>query len=88
MHPASTADQDRRKLRSPYFLTITCRVAHALANPVRALAGGIGLFLLGMWLMTDGLRLAAGAALRDVLAHSTRTPRHALASGTMLTMVH
>ena len=50
-------------------------------------AACIGLFLLGMWLMTDGLRLAAGAAPRDVLAHSTRTPRHALASGIMLTMV-
>ena len=58
-----------------------------IANPIGALAGGIGLFLLGMWLMTDGLRLAAGAALRDVLAHSTRTPRHALASGIMLTAV-
>ena len=58
-----------------------------IANQVGALAGGIGLFLLGMWLMTDGLRLAAGAALRDVLAHSTRTPRHARASAIMLTMV-
>lgn len=38
-----------------------------------ALIGGIGLFLLGMWLMTEGLRLAAGAALREVLASSTRT---------------
>ena len=35
-----------------------------------ALIGGIGLFLLGMWLMTEGLRLAAGAALREVLARS------------------
>lgn len=34
-----------------------------IANPLGALVGGIGLFLLGMWLMTDGLRLAAGAAL-------------------------
>ena len=27
------------------------------------LAGGVGLFLLGMGLMTDGLKLAAGPAL-------------------------
>lgn len=27
------------------------------------LAGGVGLFLLGMWLMTDGLKPAAGPAL-------------------------
>ncbi len=52
-----------------------------------ALLGGIGLFLLGMWLMTEGLRLAAGAALRDVLAHSTRTRWRALLSGMALTAV-
>lgn len=50
-----------------------------------ALIGGIGLFLLGMWLMTEGLRLAAGAALREVLASSTRTRWRALGSGFMLT---
>lgn len=52
-----------------------------------ALLGGIGLFLLGMWLMTEGLRLAAGAALREVLARSTRTRWRALASGILLTAV-
>jgi phosphate:Na+ symporter len=52
-----------------------------------ALIGGIGLFLLGMWLMTEGLRLAAGAALREVLASSTRTRWRALGSGILLTAV-
>lgn len=50
-----------------------------------ALAGGIGLFLLGMWLMTDGLRLAAGSAMRGILARSTATRWRALASGFGLT---
>lgn len=45
------------------------------------LAGGIGLFLLGMGLMTDGLRQAAGSALKDILTRSTRTRTRALASG-------
>lgn len=45
------------------------------------LAGGVGLFLLGMGLMTDGLRQAAGTALKDILARSTRTRARALASG-------
>lgn len=45
------------------------------------LAGGIGLFLLGMGLMTDGLRQAAGTALKDILTRSTRTRARALASG-------
>jgi hypothetical protein len=34
------------------------------------------LFLLGMWLMTEGLRLAAGTAMREVLAHSTHAAHH------------
>jgi len=49
------------------------------------LAGGIGLFLLGMGLMTDGLKLAAGPSLERILAHSTRTPWRGLASGVLVT---
>ena len=45
------------------------------------LLGGIGLFLLGMGLMTDGLKLAAGPALERILAHSTKTRLRGLASG-------
>lgn len=37
-------------------------------------AGGVGLFLLGMQLMTEGLRALAGAGLRRRLADFTRTP--------------
>jgi len=49
------------------------------------LFGGIGLFLLGMRLMTDGLRLAAGQALREILARSTRTRLRGIASGFLVT---
>ena len=49
------------------------------------LAGGIGLFLLGMWLMTDGLKLAAGPALERILARSTGTRLRGLASGVLIT---
>lgn len=47
--------------------------------------GGIGLFLLGMWLMTDGLKFAAGNTLRHLLAHSTQTPVRGLLTGIGLT---
>jgi phosphate:Na+ symporter len=50
------------------------------------LAGGVGLFLLGMGLMTDGLRLAAGPALERILAKSTRTRLRGLASGALVTV--
>lgn len=49
------------------------------------LLGGVGLFLLGMSLMTDGLKVAAGPALEQILARSTRTRLHGLASGVLIT---
>lgn len=48
------------------------------------LAGGLGLFLLGVSMITDGLKLAAGAALRDILGRSTRTTWTGIRSGFML----
>jgi phosphate:Na+ symporter len=48
-------------------------------------AGGIGLFLLGMRLMTDGLKVAAGDALRSILASATRSPQRGIASGLLIT---
>ena len=53
---------------------------------IGGLAGGVGLFLLGMGLMTDGLRLAAGPALERILARSTKTPLRGLASGALVTV--
>lgn len=47
--------------------------------------GGIGLFLLGMRLMTDGLKAAAGNTLRDILIAATQSRRRALASGILIT---
>lgn len=44
--------------------------------------GGIGLFLLGMVLLTEGLKTAAGDAMRRVLSRFTGGPISAVASGT------
>lgn len=49
------------------------------------LLGGVGLFLLGMSMLTDGLKLAAGDGLRTVLHRWTSTPARGLASGALLT---
>ncbi len=49
------------------------------------LAGGLGLFLLGMSMMSEGLKLAAGPALERILQRSTRTRWHALGSGMLVT---
>jgi phosphate:Na+ symporter len=49
--------------------------------------GGVGLFLLGMKLMTDGLKVAAGDALRHILTFATRSRLRGLASGALITGV-
>lgn len=54
-------------------------------DAVATLAGGIGLFLLGMTMMSDGLRLAAGPSLERILRGATRTPWHGLGSGVLVT---
>lgn len=47
--------------------------------------GALGLFLLGMWLMTEGLKLAGGRALEHLLNHWTSSKFRSLASGVLIT---
>ncbi len=51
------------------------------------LIGGIGLFLLGMVLLTDGLKAFAGEALRQALVRFTGTPLKAFGSGALVTVL-
>lgn len=51
------------------------------------LLGGIGLFLLGMLLLTDGLKSLAGGMLRDVLMRVVGGPWSALGAGAAVTAV-
>ena len=51
------------------------------------LIGGIGLFLLGMSMMTDGLRIAAGEALRVILDRWTHTGLRAFIAGFTITAI-
>lgn len=50
-------------------------------------AGGIGLFLLGMLVLTDGLRGLAGNALRRILARMTTSPASGAIAGAVTTAV-
>jgi len=49
--------------------------------------GGLGLFLVGLMILTDGLRKLVGASLRRVLASFTRTPATGALFGTLTTAV-
>ena len=51
------------------------------------LAGGVGLFLLGMWMMTEGLKLSAGPQLEQMLARATRSRARGLAAGVLVTAI-
>jgi phosphate:Na+ symporter len=54
---------------------------------IGVLAGGLGLFLLAVSMITEGLKLAAGHALRDILSKSTRTPGHGILTGISITAI-
>lgn len=51
------------------------------------LLGGIGLFLMGMVLLTDGLKSMAGKTLSRALTRFTGTPYKAFASGALITLL-
>ena len=52
-----------------------------------AVLGGVGLFLLGMTVMTDGLKALAGSALRTVLGKAAATPLSGAFWGAVVTLL-
>jgi len=74
--------RDVGKMLLPLVVTVTR--SHN-ASMLAMIVGGIGLFLLGMMLMTDGLRTLAGDALRSILERFVRGPLSGLAWGTGIT---
>lgn len=59
----------------------------SVVAPLASFLGGLGLFLLGIHMMTDGLKLAAGNALTRILGQWTRTPMRGLLAGALVTSV-
>ncbi|MBO6936368.1 MAG: Na/Pi symporter [Deltaproteobacteria bacterium] len=59
----------------------------AIWTTIGTFVGGIGLFLIGMHQMTEGLKVMAGAALRTGLARSTKTRVRALLAGAGMTAI-
>jgi phosphate:Na+ symporter len=58
---------------------------HPEGSALLTAAGGLGFFLLGLSLMTEGLRSLAGSRLRQGLLHFTRTPWSGALSGAVTT---
>ncbi len=51
------------------------------------LAGGLGLFMLAVSMITEGLKAAAGLSLRNLLARWTRSPAHGVFTGLTITAI-
>lgn len=58
-----------------------------MEREVLSVFGGIGLFLLGMVVLTEGLKGLAGNKLRQVLADFTKTPLRGAAAGAAATAI-
>ena len=52
-----------------------------------SILGGVGLFLLGMAIMTDGLKGLAGSSLRTVLGKAAATPLSGAFWGAVVTLL-
>ena len=72
-----------------YFLLLTFLYGSApdtkMNSGIAEALGGLGVFLLGMVVMTSGLKSLAGNALRNALARFTRSPLSGAISGALAT---
>jgi phosphate:Na+ symporter len=58
-----------------------------MLNMLGSLIGGLGLFMLGMWLMSDGLKQIAGERLNQILKNWTNSRLRGLSAGFLLTAI-
>ncbi|MBE1283746.1 MAG: Na/Pi cotransporter family protein [Rhodobacteraceae bacterium] len=58
-----------------------------MSEEIYLVLGGVGMFLLGMKLMTGALKEAAGSNLRDWLSRFTTTPLRGVATGAVATAI-
>jgi len=54
---------------------------------IGGLLGGVGLFLLAISMITDGLKVSAGAALEQILQNSISTPLRGIIAGLLMTAI-
>lgn len=78
---------DCRKLTGDNFPHVEFWQHWAMIENILIALGGIGLFLLGMMMLTDGLRHLAGGTMRRALAAYTRTPISGAVTGAATTAV-
>ncbi|WP_269140169.1 Na/Pi cotransporter family protein [Pseudothauera nasutitermitis] len=75
----------KNRAQAPHEETPLEATEPSLYTVIAGTFGGIGLFLLGMHLLTDGLKLAAGRALEELLERFTSTRLRGLGAGILIT---
>ncbi|WP_414828254.1 Na/Pi cotransporter family protein [Alteromonas sp. H39] len=58
-----------------------------VAATIAAALGGLGIFILAIGMMTEGLKAAVGPGLRTLLANWTKTPARGVAAGFLMTAI-
>lgn len=71
----------------PIYLTIKARETNWVFILTSGVIGGLGLFLLGMHMLSTGLKKTAGNKLRTILSKVTNNRIVAVGIGTLVTMV-
>ena len=74
-----------QRIDRPYTSIFTFISPTTMLETVFSFAGGLGLFLIGMMLLSEGLVAFAGGSLQRVLLAMTGRPIKAFASGALLT---
>ena len=82
-----------RSTSRPSALGVHVAAVHKHARPggnletLVSIVGGVGLFLLGMAVMTDGLKALAGTALKTVMEKAAATPLLGTFWGAVITLI-
>ncbi len=71
----------------PVYFTVEARKSNWVFILVSGIIGGLGLFLFGMFMLSNGLKKAAGSKMRSILRKVTNSRLVAVGIGTFVTMI-
>lgn len=72
---------------SQVYLTVVAREKSWVLLLVSGMIGGLGLFLFGMYMLSEGLKKAAGSKMRNILNKATNNRFVAVGIGTLITII-
>ena len=79
--------KDYHREFTPLYFTVKTRENNWVLLLISGVIGGLGLFLFGMYLLSEGLKKAAGTKIRSYLALATKNRFIALGIGVLVTSI-